>query len=41
MSEPTATPYLTANFGEEGGIYSWASYDEVNAWVSKYFYPWA
>lgn len=40
MSEPTATPYLTANFGEEGGIYSWASYDEVNAWVSKQRNDW-
>jgi hypothetical protein len=40
MSESAATPYLTANFGEHGGIYSWSSYDEANAWISTQRNDW-
>lgn len=40
MSKSTATPYLAANFGEEGGDISWASFDEINTWIATQRTDW-
>lgn len=34
MSENSETIYLTASFGEEGGVHSWNSFIEIRDWIT-------
>ena len=40
MTESVATPYLVANFGDDGGTYSWNSVQDVSSWISQQRADW-
>lgn len=40
MSKETAQPYLTADFGEQGGRYEWKTNEEAIDWLSKLRRDW-
>lgn len=40
MSELTSTPYLSVNFGEDGGTLSWESHEEILQWINSQITNW-